>query len=110
MSTNLDNILPLGNDADKKKQLQKLSDELQFLDTIEEDNGLLFEKDAAEGLSKVDKTKASVIINSLNSNLQKQLHKKKTRKIFKEQSPSYLTIITILLLIIISFIVLKKML
>jgi hypothetical protein len=92
------------NSAEKNNRLQALNDSLSFSDDD------LFEKEAAEGLSQLEEQKVPQIVDKLNADLHRQLKKKKKRKGIADNSHTYITIITILLLVVVAFIVLKKIL
>jgi hypothetical protein len=102
MSNELNNILP--NDEQKQKGLHALSEDL-FSD--EED---IFEQDAQEGLQEIPTSKVASIVDTLNADLHKKLQKNKKRKRagIPSQQTTYITIITILLLAVIAYIVIKK--
>lgn len=104
MSNELNNILP--NDAKKQKGLHTLSKDL-FAD--EEDN---FEQDAQEGLQQMPNEKVTSIVDTLNADLYKKIqkNKKRKRKGIPDQQSTYIIIITILLLAVIAYVVIKKFL
>jgi len=107
MNNDVNNILPHNNDADKEKLLQQLNNDI-FSDNDDIDNQ--FETDANIGLQQIGIDKANKLVNSLNTDLSKHLYKKKKRRgIFNDPSNIYITIITILLLIIIGYLVIRKM-
>jgi hypothetical protein len=106
MSNTPNNILPNDNDATKINLLQALDDELLEPHQIQEHT---FETDAAIGLSNISSEKANEIIHSLNKDLNKKLKQKNKRyTLFKESPNLFITVITILLLIVISYIIIKK--
>ncbi len=112
MNNDLTNILHEGqqDDADRKKLLQSLNDELSLTndEPLEEED--IFEQEASQGLQQIDQTKIPFIVDKLNADLHRQLKKKKKRRgIFKDPSSIYITIVTILLLIIISYVIIKKL-
>jgi hypothetical protein len=107
MTNDLNNI-PTNNNADKEKLLQQLNDDL-----FGEEDALdqQFEEDASIGLQQIQQEKVPLIVDKLNADLSRHLSKKKKRRgIFKDPSNFNITIITILLLLIISYIILKKLL
>lgn len=116
MSTELFNILSQSNkDIDNQKLMDYLSNKLSQDDkhAVEKemiDSALL--NDAIEGLQNFKNTQdVSIFVNQLNANLQKQLKVKKIRKQkrkLKDQPWVILAIILILLLIAVSFIVIRK--
>jgi hypothetical protein len=108
MSNDLNNILPTGanDDAAKQAGLHALNDDL-FAD----DDDTAFEAEAEEGLSQLAPTQVTSIVDKLNADLHKKLRKKKKEKRgIPSQQGVYITIITVLLLIILGYIVLKKLL
>lgn len=102
MNNELDNILP--NDAQKQKGLHIFSEDLF---SEEEDS---FEQDAEEGLQQMPTAKVSSIVDTLNADLHKKLQKNKKRKRagIPSQQSTYVTVVTILLLAIIAYIVIRK--
>jgi hypothetical protein len=108
MSNDFNNILPTGanDDAAKQAGLHALNDDL-FAD----DDDTAFEAEAEEGLSQLAPTQVSSIVDKLNADLHKKLRKKKKEKRgIPSQQGVYITIITVLLLIIIGYVVIKKVL
>jgi LDH2 family malate/lactate/ureidoglycolate dehydrogenase len=104
MNNDVNNILPNDNDADKLELLHALNN-----DTFNDED--LFEADAKEGLQQMDEQHVASIVNKLNANLNHQIKKKKKqRRGIPSQQGLYVTIITILLLAIIAYIVIKKVL
>jgi hypothetical protein len=100
MNNDLKNILP--NDEQKQHGLNTLRDDL-----FSDDHS--FEIDAQEGLSEIPQEKVTAIINTLNTDLHRKLHKKKKKsREIPNQQTTYFTIITILLLAIIGYVVIKK--
>ncbi len=93
------------NTALKQQGLYDLND-----DIFKENNAQLFDKEASEGLAQIPATNVPFIIEKLQTDLQKKLkkHKRKSSKIPSQQSV-YFTIITILLLAIIAYVVIKKL-
>ena len=107
MSNDLNNILPTGanDDAAKQAGLHALNDDL----FAEDDTA--FEAEAEEGLSQLASTQVSSIVDKLNVDLNKKLRKKKKDKRgIPSQQGIYITIITFLLLIILGYIVIRKLL
>ena len=104
MSNDALNILPEGNDAERNDLLSQLNNELNI--SHSED---LFAEDADEGLKKLKKEDADKMVQQLDAGLTQHLKKKKTkRKGIPDLSGTYIIIATLLLLIIISYIVIKK--
>jgi len=68
-----------------------------------------FEQDSNEGLSQLSKEKARLMIDSLNHNLHQHIRKSRKRE---SKLPGfsflYISIITVLLLIIIAWLVIRK--
>jgi len=116
MDDKLLNILSNSNkDIDNQKLMDYLSGKLSAEEKHEIEKQMAdsdFVNDAVEGLEEVkNKKDLSLFVEQLNTNLHKQLDKKKKRKqkrALKDQPWLYLTIILLLLLIIICFIVIKK--
>ena len=116
MDDKLLNILSNSNkDIDNQKLMDYLSGKLSPEEKHEIEKQMTdsdFVNDAIEGLEDVkNKKDLSILVEQLNTDLHKQLDKKKKRKekrILKEQPWLYLTIIIILFLIIISFFVIRK--
>ncbi len=116
MSDELLNILSSSNkDIDNQKLMDYLSGKLSQDDNHEIEKSMIDSEmmnDAVEGLEKIKSRKeVSALVDQLNSNLQKQLEKKKSKKLkrkIKDLPPLYLTIILILMIIIISFLIIKK--
>jgi hypothetical protein len=107
MNNDLNNIPP-NNNAEKNALLQKLNKDIF---SEEENMDLDFETDANIGLEAMSADKVDSIVHSLNTDLSRHLSKKnKRRGIFKDPSNINITIITILVLIIISYIIIKKIL
>ena len=109
MNNDANNILPEGNNnADKLDLLRQLNADVENELFNEED---LFEAEAAEGLQQMEETKVPLIVNKLNADLHRQLKKKKKQKRgIPSQQPVLITIITILLLAVVAYIVIKKVL
>ena len=117
MSDELKDILSnLNKDIEQEKLLQylnrKMSDEEQhaFEKQMNEDD---FMNDAVEGLQSLEnKNNIALVVQQLNADLKKQLDKKKRRKEkrkLKEQPWLYFSVVLILLLIVITWLVIKKM-
>lgn len=116
MSDELKDIL--GNtskDIDNQKLMDYLSRKLSSQENHELEKMMAddeFMNDALEGLEQVnDKKEIPVITEQLNRALQKQLAKKQFRKEkrrLKEQPWIYFAIITMLLLCVIAYVVIKK--
>ena len=116
MSDELKDILSnLNKDIEQEKLLQylnrKMSDEEQhaFEKQMNEDD---FMNDAVEGLQSLEnKNNIDLVVQQLNADLKKQLDKKKRRKEkrkLKEQPWVYFSVVLILLLIIITWLVMKR--
>ena len=108
MNNDLNNISPNNNNLDKEKLLQQLNEDLFSDDDVMDDD---FETDAEIGLKQLDQNKVTQIVDKLNADLSRHLSKKKKRRgIFQDPSNIYITIITILLLIILAYIVISRIL
>ena len=116
MSDELLNILSNSNkDIDNQKLMDYLSDKLskeekyEFEKNIAESDML---NDVVEGLEKFkNKKDVSLFIEQLNTNLKKQLEKKKSKKLkreIKNLNWLYFSIIMILVIILIGFLIIKK--
>ena len=107
MSNNINDILPAGgdnNNAEKEKLLNDLNNDIQF----GEDS---FENDAAEGLQQLPTGNVSQIVNKLNHDLHKQINKKKRNiRGLPDQSGVYVSIIIILILLVVAYIIIRKVL
>ncbi len=116
MSDDLKNILNNSNkDIDNQKLMDYLSQQLSNQESHELEKMMAedeFINDAVEGLEQFsNKKNMAVSVEHLNSELQKQIAKKKSRKEkrrLKDQPGIYFTIILLLLLIIISYVLVKK--
>lgn len=118
MSPNLKDILShLTTDIDQETLLLYLQDKLPIDKKHEVEKNLLdneFAGDALEGLQELkNKKDISNLIIQLNHDLKTKLEKKKKRKeqlTLKNQPWLYITIIILFLLLIISFIVIRRIL
>jgi anti-sigma factor RsiW len=116
MDDKLLNILTYSNkDIDNQKLMDYLSGKLSAEETHEIEKQMTdsdFVNDAVEGLEDVkNKKDLSLFVEQLNTNLHKQLDKKKKRKqkrALKDQPWLYFAIVLLLLFIIICFLVIKK--
>lgn len=116
MSDELKDILSnLNKDIEQDKLLQYLNSHMSaeeqhaFEKQMNDDD---FMNDAIEGLQSLEnKNNIPLVVQQLNTDLKKQLEKKKKRKEkrkLKEQPWLYFSVILILLLIIITWLVIKK--
>lgn len=118
MSENLKNILShLSTDIDQETLLLYLQNKLSDEKKHEIEKILLesnFEDDAVEGLQQVkDKEQINYMIEALNRDLKKKLQKKKKfrdRMRIKGQPWLYISIIILLILIVLSYIVIRRLL
>ena len=115
MNDELLNILSNSNkDIDNQKLMDYLSGKLSAEQKHDFEKTLVDSEmmnDVVEGLEKLKNKNVSVIVEHLNANLHKQLEKKKSKKLkhqIKDLPWLYLSIILILLIILISFLVIKK--
>lgn len=116
MSDNLKDILSnLNKDIEQDKLLDYLNKNLTAEEAHEVEKQMAddeFMNDAIEGLENFkNKKDLSLLVQQLNSELKKQTEKKKAKKEkrkLKDQPWLYITIVTLLLLMIIAFIVIKK--
>jgi hypothetical protein len=106
MSTDLNHIND-GGSNEKKVALQQLNEDLLAEDAFAEND---FAEDAAEGLTKLNPAKTDAIVKQLNANLTAQLTKKKRKhKEIPDQSGMYIIILTLLVLIVVAFILIRKL-
>lgn len=116
MSDELLNILSNSNkDIDNQKLMDYLSDKLSAAEKHELEKKMADSEmlnDIVEGLEKFkNKKEVTALVEQLNTNLKKQLEKKRSRKLkrqIKDLPWLYLSIILILIIILISFLVIKK--
>ena len=116
MTEDIKNILPDGDDAmDNSKLLHYLNDELNKADSHSVEKQMAddpFINDAVEGLQQFDQKKnMQGYVLELNQQLNQQLRKKHARRNkrrWKEQPWTYYSIILILLLLLICYLVIKK--
>ena len=115
MSDELLNILSNSNkDIDNQKLMDYLSGKLSADEKHDFEKTLVDSEmmnDAVEGLEKFKNKDVSALVEQLNTNLHKQLEKKKSKKLkrrIKDLPWLYLSIILILIIILISFLVIKK--
>ena len=116
MDEDLLNILSNSNkDIDNQKLMDYLSGKLSEGEKHEIEKEMMDSEmmnDVLEGLEKFkNKNAVPILVDQLNSNLRKQLNKKKERKFRKRIQDLpwlYLTIILILILILVAFLVIKK--
>ena len=115
MDDDLLNILSNSNkDIDNQKLMDYISgklstDEKHDFEKTSIDSEMI--NDAVEGLEKLKNRNVSALVEQINTNLHKQLEKKKSKKLkrrIKDLPWLYLSIIIILLIILISFLVIKK--
>lgn len=116
MSDNLKDILSnLNKDIQQDKLLDYLNKNLSAAEAHELEKQMAddeFMSDAMEGLENIrNKKDISVLVQQLNAQLKKETAKKKAKKEkrrLKDQPWLYIAIVTILLLAIIAYIVIKK--
>ena len=114
MNDELLNILSNSNkDIDNQKLMDYLAGKLSAEEKHEIEKTLVdsdMMNDAVEGLEKLKNKDLSTLVEQLNTNLHIQLDKKKSRKLkrrIKELPWLYLFIVLILLIILISYFVIK---
>ena len=116
MSDDLKDILSNGNkDIEQEKLLQYLNrnmsdpEQHDFEKQLNDDE---FMNDAVEGLQALEnKNKIADLVQQMNADLKKQLEKKKKRKEKRKLAEHpwiYYSIVLVLLLIIIAYLVIKK--
>lgn len=109
MSNEPNDIIPGAGDSGKEKLLQDL-DEMLTGDGPHAADEAIFEKESAEGLAQLNAEKVPAIIEQLNRGLHQHINKsKRPRNELPGLSFVNITVITVLLLIIIAYIVIKKM-
>lgn len=116
MNNKLKDILSNSNkDIDNQQLMDYLSQQLSKEESHAVEMNMAddeFMSDAVDGLQHIeDKKNMQAYVEQLNNDLQKQIAKNKTRKEkrrLKDQPYTILTIILLLVLVVISFIVLKK--
>jgi hypothetical protein len=116
MDDDLLNILSNSNkDIDNQKLMDYLSGKLSEDEKHELEKKMIDSEmmnDVVEGLEQLkNKKDVSSLVEQLNTNLKKQLEKKKSKKKkrqIKDMPWLYLSIILILLIILISFLVIKR--
>ena len=116
MEDELLNILSNSNkDIDNQKLMDYLSDKLSQEEKHEFEKTMVDSEmlsDIVEGLEKFkNKKDVSTLVEQLNTNLKKQLEKKKAKKLkreIKNLNWLYISIILILIIILIGFLVIKK--
>ncbi len=117
MSDELKNISPdPGNNMEQEKLLQYLHNKMseeelhEFESAMNDDD---FMNDAVEGLQAVEnRNNIPLLVQQMNSDLKKQLQKKKRRKekrTLKEQPWIYLSVLLILLLAVLAYIIIRKL-
>ncbi len=115
MSDDLKNILSsLNNEIEQEKLLEYLNKQLTEQDqhALESQmNDDAFMSDAMDGLQQLNNShKVPSIVTELNSGLQKQLDKNKTRRKKRNAGPEssvYYSIIILLVLVVIAFVVIR---
>ena len=101
--------------TDQEKLLQYLNAQLSHHESHQLESDMEsdpFTADAMEGLQQVDNQKIPEVIDQLNISLRKEIKAKKRKKrnqIFKNQNWVYFAVILILILLMISYLVMKKM-
>ena len=116
MSKDLKDILAnLNKDIEQEKLLDYQNKNLSAAEAHEVEKQMAddeFMNDAMEGLENFkNKKDVSLMVQQLNSELKKQTAKKKARKEkrkLKDQPWLYITIVTLLILVIVAYIVIKK--
>jgi ABC-type bacteriocin/lantibiotic exporter with double-glycine peptidase domain len=116
MNDELLDILSNSNkDIDNQKLMDYLSDKLSQEEKHEFEKTMVDSEmlsDIVEGLEKFkNKKDVSTLVEQLNTNLKKQLEKKKAKKLkreIKNLNWLYFSIILILIIILIGFLVIKK--
>ena len=100
---------------DQEKLMQYLNEQLSHIESHQLESEMEsdpFTYEAMEGLQQVDHKKIPEVIDQLNISLRKEIKAKKRKKrnqIFSNQNWMYFAVILILILLIISYLVMKKM-
>ena len=118
MSNDLKNILSnLNKDIEQEKLLDYLNKNLSAAEAHEVEKQMAddaFMNDAVEGLEQFkNKKDLSLLVEQLNNDLKKQTEKKKLKKEkrkLRDQPWLYFTLVLLLILIVISYILVKKIL
>lgn len=103
------------NNPDQEKLLQYLNEQLSHAENHEMESKMEndpFTYEAIEGLQNIDNNKIPDVIDQLNIALRKEIKSKKRKKrnqILSNQNWVYFAVILILILIMISYLVMKKM-
>lgn len=101
--------------TDQEKLLQYLNAQLSHPESHQLESDMEsdpFTAEAMEGLQQADKQNLPEVIDQLNITLRKEIKAKKRKKrnqIFSNQNWVYFAVILILILLIISYLVMKKM-
>jgi hypothetical protein len=101
--------------TEQEKLLQYLNAQLSHTESHQLESDMEtdpFTSDAMEGLQQVDNQKIPEVIDQLNISLRKEIKAKKRKKrnqIFKNQNWVYFAVILILILLMISYLVMKRM-
>ena len=101
--------------TDQEKLMQYLNEQLSHSESHQLESDMEsdpFMTEAMEGLEQVDKQIIPEVIDQLNISLRKEIKTKKRKKrnqIFSNQNWVYFAVILILILLIISYLVMKKM-
>ena len=106
MNNKFDDILP--NNTDNNNRLQELNDALHR-DDLSFENEHDFEQDAAEGLKQIKEEDITSHVTALNKGLKEKLKKqKKQQRKIPDQTMVYITIVTLLILVVVAYVVIKK--
>ena len=101
--------------TDQEKLMQYLNEQLSHSESHKLESDMEsdpFMTEAMEGLEQVDKQIIPEVIDQLNISLRKEIKAKKRKKrnqIFSNQNWVYFAVILILILLIVSYLVMKKM-
>ena len=110
MNNDFEKISPNTKDANNNR-LSELSDALNDNDDSFNYAETDFEDDASEGLKQIEQNKIPKLVAQINSNLTKQLkNKKRVLSKIPDQTMVIMTIVTLLILVIVAFFVIRKML
>ena len=108
MNNNFENILN-NDENDNHDRLNDLKDALNRDDFILQELHNDFDREAAEGLEQIANNNIPSLVNQINGNLKSQLkNKKRIKKKIPEQSSVIFTIITLLIIVVLAYIIIKK--
>ena len=97
--------------SNNQQGLNDLHDVLNSEESIYETSIDEFDEEAAEGLQQISNDKIPSLVNEINRSLKSHLKsKKRLKKVDIDQSAVVITIVTLLIIIVLAYIVIKKFL